>query len=197
MLTADAEALEEEVDLPLSARRGRARQKCGVGVLDRGRYQGDGIGLVDDKGRVAIPAALRATLAANAPKADGKTGGTVIIGAHQKSRCLVAYDPGYVDILAARLDAREAANTGPDGEYDYNIKRRAAAGEAVPFDGSGRFIMPAFPRFYAGIGEHAFFYGVLDYIEIWDPKTLIDTEDMPPVVKEMARFYMMQKGVTL
>lgn len=170
---------------------------CEVGVSGRGRYQGDGIGLVDDKGRVAIPSALRATLAANAPKANGKDGGTIIIGAHQKNPCLVAYDPGYVDILAAQLDAREAAHTSADGEFDYNIKRRAASGEAVPFDGSGRFIMPAFPRFHAGIGEHAFFYGVLDYIEIWDPKTLIETADVPDILKSMARFHMMQKGVSL
>ena len=169
----------------------------GFGVSVRGRYQGDGIGLVDDKGRVAIPSALRTTLSANAPKANGKDGGTIIIGAHQKNRCLVAYDPGYVDILAERLDRRDSENTSENGEYDYNIKRAAASGEAVPFDGSGRFIMPAFPRFYAGIKGHAFFYGVLDYIEIWDPATLIATDGMPPVVKEMARFYMAEKGVQL
>ena len=163
----------------------------------RGRYQGDGIGLVDDKGRVAIPSALRTMLSANAPKANGKDGGTIIIGAHQKNRCLVAYDPGYVDILAERLDRRESENTSENGEYDYNIKRAAASGEAVPFDGSGRFIMPAFPRFYAGIKGHAFFYGVLDYIEIWDPKTLVETPDAPEIMKAMARFYMAEKGVTL
>jgi MraZ protein len=165
--------------------------------VDRGRYQGDGIGLVDDKGRVAIPSALRATLAANAPKADGKSGGTIVIGAHQKNPCLIAYDPGYLDVLAAQLDKREAEHTAPDGEFDYNIKRAGASGEAVPFDGSGRFIMPAFPRFYAGIGEHAFFYGVLDYIEIWDPRTLIELDDMPRVVKAMAKFHMAQKGIAL
>jgi MraZ protein len=168
-----------------------------VRVSDRGWYQGDGIGLVDDKGRVSIPAALRQTLSANYPKANGKDGGTVIVGAHQKHRCLVAYDPAYLDILAAQLDSREAAHTAEDGERDYNIKRRAAMGEAVPFDGSGRFIMPAFPRFHAGIGAHAFFYGVLDYIEIWDPKTLIETSDYPDVVKSMAKFYMAERGVTL
>ncbi len=166
-------------------------------MSNRGWYQGDGIGLVDDKGRVSIPAALRQTLAANFPKPSGKDGGTVIVGAHQKHRCLVAYDPGYVDLLAARLDARETAHTGEDGESDYNIKRRAAMGEALPFDGSGRFTMTPFSRFHAGIGSHAFFYGVLDYIEIWDPKTLIDTDGYPDVVKSMARFYMAEKGVTL
>jgi MraZ protein len=175
----------------------RARHSRDIGVSDRGRYQGDGIGLVDDKGRVAIPSALRTILSANAPKANGKDGGTIIIGAHQKNRCLVAYDPGYVALLAEKLDRREAENTREDGEYDYNIKRRAASGEAVPFDGSGRFIMPAFPRFYAGIKTHAFFYGVLDYIEIWDPAALVATPDMPDVVKEMARFYMAEKGVAL
>lgn len=165
--------------------------------MSRGRYQGDGIGLVDDKGRVAIPSALRTTLAANAPKANGKDGGTIIIGAHQRNRCLIAYDPGYIDILAEKLDRREAEHTDEDGEFDYNIKRRAAQGEAAPFDGSGRFIMPAFPRFHAGIGGHAFFYGVLDYIEIWDPRTLVDTPDAPELMKSMARFHMSRAGVEL
>ena len=100
--------------------------RCGVRVIDRVDYQGDGIGLVDDKGRCAIPASLRAALAANSPRADGKDGGTVIIGVHPKQTCLRAYDPGYVAILRARLDAREAAHTGEDGEPNYNFKRRGA-----------------------------------------------------------------------
>ena len=167
-----------------------------IGVANRGHYQGGGIGLVDDKGRVAIPASLRQTLAANTPKANGKDGGTIVVGVHQKHPCLIAYDPGYVDILAEQLSHREAEHTTADGEFDYNIKRRAAAGESVPFDGSGRFIMPAFPRFHAGIGGHAFYYGVFDYIEIWDPATLM-AADVADVQKSMCRFYMAEKGVAL
>ena len=166
-------------------------------MSNRGWFQGDGIGLVDDKGRVSIPAALRQTLSANYPKANGKDGGTVIVGAHRKHRCLVAYDPGYVDVMAAELERQAAANPGADGDPDFNIKRRAAMGEAVPFDGSGRFIMPSFARFYARIRGHAFFYGVLDYIEIWDPATLIATDGYPDVVKDMAGFYMSERGVAL
>lgn len=166
-------------------------------MSNRAWYQGDGIGLVDDKGRVSIPASLRQTLSANYPKANGKDGGTVIVGPHQKHRCLVAYDPGYLDILAAQLEAREAQHTAADGERDYNIKRRAAMGEAVPFDGSGRFIMPAFPRHYARIKGHALFFGVLDQIEIWDPKTLLETPDIADNLKEMAEFYLAERGITL
>ncbi len=166
-------------------------------MAERGWYQGDGIGLVDDKGRVSIPAALRQALSANYPKANGKDGGTVIVGTHETQRCLIAYDPAYVDKLAERAAKREAEHPGAGGAVDYNIKRRAAVGEPAPFDGSGRFIMPAFARFYAGIKTHAFFYGVLDYIEIWDPKALIAADGYPDVVKEMVGFYMAERGASL
>ena len=166
-------------------------------MTERVDYQGDGLGLVDDKGRVAIPASLRAALATNSPRADGKDGGTVIVGVHQKNKCLVAYDPGFVAILRARLDQREAANTLEGGEFDYNIKRRGASGEPTPFDGSGRFIMPGFPRFHAGITDHAFFWGVFDYIEIWDPRTLIESDGPPEIMKSAARYHCAQKGIAL
>lgn len=166
-------------------------------MSNRGWYQGDGIGLVDDKGRVSIPASLRATLTANYPRANGKDGGTVIIGAHETQRCLTAYDPGFVDLLAARAAKQEAENLRPDGGVDYNIKRSLAVGEAVPFDGSGRFIMPAFSRFDAGIGDYAFFYGVFDQIEIWDPAAILEVEGYPDVVKRRVRFYMKERGVLL
>lgn len=166
-------------------------------MAGRGRYQGHGIGLVDDKGRVAIPNALRTTLAANAPRPDGKDGGTIIIGPHERHECAVAYDPAYVEIRAQQLDAHEAQFTAADGSYDDNIQRRAMAGEAVPFDGSGRFIMPAFPRFHANIGSHAFFFGMNNRIEIWDPATALADETLDSTVKKMIRFYMAEKGVQL
>ena len=162
---------------------------------DRVDYQGDGIGLVDDKGRVAIPASLRATLAQNSPRADGKDGGTVIVGVHPRQRCLRAYDPAYVAVLKAGLDAREAQHTGDDGEPDYNLKRRGASGEAVPFDGSGRFIMPGFPRHYAHIAETAFFWGTMDWIEIWDPATLLAATDVDAMVQDACRYHCEIKGI--
>lgn len=166
-------------------------------MATRGRYQGHGIGLVDDKGRVAIPNALRATLAANAPRPDGKDGGTIIVGPHEAQDCLVAYDPAYIEVKASQLDAHEAQYTAADGSYDYNIQRRAMAGESAPFDGSGRFIMPAFARFHANIGAHAFFFGMNQRIEIWDPATALADETLDKNVKKMIRFYMDEKGVAL
>ena len=177
--------------------RERFARQCGVGVDERSEYQGDGLGLVDDKGRVAIPASLRQALAANSPRPDGKDGGTIIVGVHPKQTCLRAYDPAFVKILKAKVEAREALHTGEDGEPNYNFKRRGASGEQAPFDGSGRFIMPPFPRDYAGIGEHAFFWGTFDWIEIWDPATLIAATDVDPVMQAACRFHCKQKGIAL
>ena len=166
-------------------------------MSERGAYQGSGIGLVDDKGRVAIPNALRSTLAQNAPRADGKDGGTIIIAAHETERCLIAYDPGYVGELKTELDRRVEMSRGADGRVDYNVKRDGANGESVPFDGSGRFIMPGFPRFHAGIGQHAFFWGTFDYIEIWDPKTLVETPGLPAKMVSACRYHCQEKGIAL
>ena len=177
---------------------GRAVHAGGeAGVAERGDYQGSGIGLVDDKGRVAIPNALRATLAANSPRADGKDGGTIVIAAHEDQPCLVAYDPAYVQALKAELKHRLELSRGEDGKVDANILRDGANGEAVPFDGSGRFIMPGFPRFHAGIGEHAFFWGMLDTIEIWDPGTLLSTPGIAPRMVSACRYHCQEKGIAL
>jgi MraZ protein len=166
-------------------------------VADRSLYQGGGIGLVDDKGRVAIPNSLRSTLAENAPRSDGKDGGTIIVAVHEDQPCLVAYDPAYLRELKAELDKRIELSRGVDGKVDHNIKRNGANGEAVPFDGSGRFIMPGFPRFHANIGPHAFFWGTFDTIEIWDPKTLLSTPGVGHAMVSACRYYCQEKGIAL
>lgn len=166
-------------------------------MANRGKYVGSGLGLVDDKGRVAIPAALRSTLLANSGGPDAKSG-TLLVGAHQKSRCAVAFDPAYLDRLADDLDRREREHTADDGEFDYNIKRRGGLGaEATPFDASGRFIMPGFPRFHAEIGGHAFFWGSMDLIEIWNPAILLATPDIPDVMVSACRFHLAEKKIAL
>lgn len=170
----------------------------GMGVAGRELYQGTGLQLVDGKGRVAIPAALRTSILLNSPAVDAADSPKVSISAHPTQKCLIGCDKGWTLLQSARSTRQEEAFPLPDGEIDYNIKRKASgAGEDVGFDASGRFIMPAFPRFYAGIGEYAFFYGVYDYFEIWDPRTLVATDGPPEVMKAAARFFAAEKGITL
>ncbi|MEH3035958.1 MAG: division/cell wall cluster transcriptional repressor MraZ [Sphingomonas adhaesiva] len=166
-------------------------------MADRVDYQGKGLGLVDDKGRVAIPNTLRASLAKNAPRDDGKDGGTVIIAPHPKHRCLIAYDPGFVPHWKAKLEAMNAAHTAAGGAHDYNILDRAGGAEPLPFDGSGRFIMPTFERRYAKIGGAAVFLGSFDWITIWSPAILLETPEIDPFLKEYVEFACEDKGIAL
>ena len=161
-------------------------------------YQGVGLQLVDDKGRVAIPAPLRNAIIANSSPEDMKDGPRVTIAVHPVSKCLIGYDRAWASLELERATRREEAHTGADGEYDYNIKRRVSGGgEEAGFDASGRFVLAPFPRFYAGVRKYAFFYGVMDYFEVWDPETLLATDDAPDVMKAAARFFLAEKGIAL
>jgi MraZ protein len=170
-----------------------------TGVSERDLYQGYGLQAVDEKGRVAIPSSLRGSVEANNPPGDdGKALRKLILSTHPRENCLIGYDLRYTASLAERLTARELANPEADGDIDYNIKRKGGgAAESLPFDASGRFILPPFPRFQAQIGAYAFFWGVLDFFEIWDPKTLIECDSATEVQKAAARFFMAERGIAL
>ena len=166
-------------------------------MAERAEYQGKGLGLVDDKGRVAIPNTLRSMLAKNSPRDDGKDGGTVIVAAHPEHRCLIAYDPGFVPFWKARLESLDAAQLEKSGRPDYNILDRAGAAEPLPFDGSGRFIMPAYERRFARIGEAAVFLGAFNWITIWSPKIMIETPGIDSFLKEYVEFTCEERGIAI
>lgn len=134
-------------------------------------------------------------LADNSPREDGKEGGTVIIAPHPKHRCLIAYDPGFVTLLKAECETRDAAHIAANGESDYNIMSRAGSSEWLPFDGSGRFILPPFERKYARIDEVAFFHGAFKWITIWSPRIMLETEGLDPYLKEAVEFQCAEKGI--
>lgn len=168
-------------------------------MSERENYQGYGLQAVDEKGRVAIPASLRGSVEANNPDdGEGKSIRKLILSTHPRENCLIGYDLRYTTHLAERLTERERNQPAADGDIDYNIKRKGGgAAESLPFDASGRFILPAFPRFQAKIGAYALFWGVLDFFEIWDPQTLIECDGATEVQKDAARYFMREKGVEL
>lgn len=157
--------------------------------------------LVDDKGRVAIPAALRATLEKNSgATVDTKDSRVAILSAHESDRCLIAYDEPYFDLLFERLSARAEQFAGNRGEADSNIMREGIGpGENIAFDPSGRFILPGFLGDHAGVKKsaYAFFYGVGNVIEIWDPKTLLEHPKAPEIMKSACRYHLAEKKVAL
>lgn len=154
-------------------------------------YTGHALNAVDGKGRVAVPAGLRQAVEANG---DGRN---LIIAKHETDPCLIGYDRGWSALLHARLGRSEdrAADAGRD--YDRHNANRRAFGlvEDVPFDASGRFILPPMLKERARLDDLALFLGAGDTFEIWNPRLLIDAPAMDAEIKDVARWLLASKGL--
>ena len=105
---------------------------------------------LDDKGRMVLPAKIRAQL--------GETG---MVG--MADGCLGLWTLEGFDAIADRLADAVAA-----GEAEREVLRKfmAFAAEVTP-DQQGRVIIPQVLRTYAGLGSEVVVNGALDRAEIW------------------------------
>lgn len=168
-----------------------------VGVSGNNIYKGYALQQIDGKGRVAIPAFLRDTLVAKNNAVDHTESATVVLAQHESDPCLIGYDLDYDRQLLDELRERARAHAGPDGAPKSRIYREAMLSDTVPFDASGRFIMPPLYKEELNLEKYAFFMGLGDVFEIWDPATLIACETAAPKMQRAARFLMKEKGVIL
>jgi MraZ protein len=107
---------------------------------------------VDAKGRVVMPAGLRAALAEGLVVTRGFDHCLYVFPREVFSRELAGLDPRDRSNLKARDDAR-AVYTGASD---------------LPLDGQGRLLVPPHLREYARLEKDVFVLGVGDHLEIWD-----------------------------
>lgn len=167
-------------------------------MSNKGIYQGYALQQVDEKGRVAIPASLRTTLVARSALAtDPKEAAQIVIALHESDTCLVAYDVPQGEERFAALELRARNHAGPDGAPNDEILRRGMAVDTLPFDASGRFILPSFPRKRVKIGRYAFFYGLGSHFEIWDPAQVLESPRTDSTMRGMVAHFLEERGETL
>lgn len=162
----------------------------------RGIFQGYGLQGVDDKGRVAIPAALRQVLEANNPRAaNGEPLRSISFAPSETNTCLIAYDQGYPAILSEQLAQRAAAVAKP-GEPIALDAFRIGNGivDTAAFDASGRFVLQGYPRKFAGIGNLAMFLSIGPYFEIWNPQTLLEERGDDRRLRGLVEFLLDERG---
>lgn len=152
-------------------------------------FTGNGIGGIDGKGRVGIPAALRHALEKNG---DGRF---LHIALHESDPCLVGYDSGWSQHLRGQLRDDEAAARAAGQCFDRANRNRLAFGATVElgYDASGRFILPGDMRAIAGLEANAFFLGTGDVFEIWNPQTLIATPGIDDRLKQLVAAQIRQR----
>lgn len=137
-------------------------------------FTGYALNAIDAKGRVSVPASLRDVITArcSAFGADGSAkGGALEIGPH------LGFDRLQVfDIVGKREIARQLE----EGLADLPAaERRQAKADAmgdelgtattIKYDEAGRMQLPPSLRKVGKLDDLAFFFGVGDYFEIWNP----------------------------
>lgn len=137
-------------------------------------YSGQGFSLLRDKNRFVLPNIHRGTVR----ESSGKD--VMCLAKFPEWKCLIAFGLSRVAEFESELD-REQARADAAGR-PFNRTKRAMAlysFQPVPFDGSGRFVMPDALAGLANIQDQLFFQGVGQFITIWNPEELYKLEDDP------------------
>ncbi len=164
----------------------------GYVVANRELFEGFALQAVDQKGRVAIPADLRAAAERNSDIRQ------IVVGLHPNDPCLSAHDLSWSKEKYDRIDRREQAAVDAGQEPDARAKRRAFGQvEKAPYDDSGRFVIPPFFRMKAGIDKWALFYGSGETFDIWAPERLMADDGADPMLREICEYLCQAKGVKL
>ena len=154
-------------------------------------FNGSALTAVDAKGRLSVPAFIRGVVER---RSDAKA---VVVGAHEVDPCLTAYDRGYAKILHADMERRRLSEEAAGGSSDAHFARaRRTFGltEDVPYDSSGRIILPPMMRRKGQIDDLALFVGVGGTFEIWNPLVALKSSD--PDLRELAAYRLEERGLS-
>ena len=161
-----------------------------TGAVEEDLFQGSALNAVDAKGRLSVPAFVRSTIER---RSDARA---IVIGAHEVAPCLTAYGRGYARYLFSEMERRRLAEEDRGGTLqDHYARARRAFGmtEDVPYDTSGRIVLPPMMRRKGRIEDLALFVGVGGIVEIWNPRVALAEGDRD--LKEIAAWRLEEKGI--
>jgi MraZ protein len=141
-----------------------------------------------------VPAFLRSVIER---RGDART---ITLAKHESFPALSAYDPAYAALKHSKLERLlEKEETNPDAQLDYEQRNLMAfaATEEVPYDSSGRIVLPPMMRRKGGIDDLALFLGTGETFQIWNPKLFLAEPRVPDDMKDIARFRLEERGLKL
>jgi MraZ protein len=156
-------------------------------------FQGSALNAVDAKGRVSVPAFLRSVIER---RGDSRT---IVLAKHEAFPCLSAYDPAYAALKHSKLERLlEKEETGPDAQLEYEQRNLMAfaATEEVPYDPSGRIVLPPMMRRKGQVEDLALFLGTGETFQVWNPHLFLKDPRVPEDMKDIARFRMEERGIS-
>lgn len=130
-------------------------------------YSGQAYAPAGDKGRYVLPPLFRKAVR------DSSDGRVLCLAKHDRWNCLVGFGLSRKPELEAQLDREEetAIRTGRDFDRETRSSQLNGFVE-LPFDDSGRFVMPEYLRTLARIGDGLFVQGGGRFFTLWNPVEL-------------------------
>lgn len=125
-----------------------------------------------DKSRYVLPADFRKTVYAS-------SGNERILGLtkHHKWDCLVGFGTSREDEFEEIIAKETKRQTDLGKDFEVEAFAHSLGGyEPVPFDPSGRWVMPIYLSEVSGIGEEMFLHGAIDTFTLWHPENLYAME---------------------
>ncbi|MFM5924301.1 MAG: division/cell wall cluster transcriptional repressor MraZ [Novosphingobium sp.] len=131
-------------------------------------YSGQGFSQVGEKGRFVLPPDFR-----KAVRESGNGERVLCLAKHPRWKCLTGFGLGRVVLFQDELDREERIALDRGAEYDRELRANQLYGYAqVPFDDSGRFILPERYFKLGAIAEAVYFQGGGLQFTIWNPAEL-------------------------
>ena len=134
-----------------------------------GGYSGQAYSPAGDKGRFVLPPAFR-----KAVKESSGGNRILCLAAHDRFDCLIGFGLSRTEKLSEQLEREEErAIRLADANFDRDVRAQQLFGfEQLPFDDSGRFVMPEHLRDLGKVGDGLYFQGAGDFFFVWNPDEL-------------------------
>ncbi len=132
-----------------------------------GGYSGQGFTLRGDKGRFTLPPAFRKAVAHSS---DDKI---LCLAKHERWNCLTGFGLSRQSELMAQVDREEANAIARGQDFDRDTRQSQLFGfTRLPFDTSGRFVMPDHLVQLGKFENGVFFQGAGSFFTVWNPAEL-------------------------
>lgn len=132
-------------------------------------YSGQAYSPAGDKGRFVLPPAFR-----KAVKESSGGNRILCLAAHDRFDCLIGFGLSRTEKLNAQLEREEErAIRMADASFDRDVRAAQLFGfEQLPFDDSGRFVMPEHLRDLGKVDDGLFFQAAGEFFFVWNPAEL-------------------------
>ncbi|RKF21296.1 division/cell wall cluster transcriptional repressor MraZ [Altericroceibacterium spongiae] len=130
-------------------------------------YSGQAFSLRGEKSRYVLPPAFRK------PVTESSDGRILCLAKHERWNCLTGFGLSRRGELETQIDREEERALRLGRDFDRDMRAMQLYGfSQLPFDASGRFVMPDHLAELGRLEKGVFFQGAGSFFLLWNPEEL-------------------------